>query len=123
MSLLENLPHTCTIYKVTRNKDSFGGGRDVSTAVQTGVSCWQQQASDSDQENFGKRGITNAKKIYFASDPGVNESHTISITHFKGVALANPIAFEVISQPLPDASAGLNVLWKVMVRDLSGRNE
>lgn len=111
MSILDNLPHSYTASKRTRTIDSLGGSSDSYTQVASGT-CWHQQAGDSEINEFAKRGINITGKVYFVSDPGLNESHTITV---------NGQTYDVISSPEKDASAGLGVLWRINVnRSTSG---
>ena len=124
MSLLEKLPHECTIQKRVAVKDGqgLGGVRDTLTEVSTGVECWEQQASDAEARDYQKRDMRITRKVYFVTDPGLTTRHQIVITKRNGtaVAAANQIALDVKSEPRPDSSAGLGILYKVMCDDHTG---
>ena len=120
MSILENFPHKCTIRKRVSVKGTLGSRRNKPQNVSTNVVCWEQQASNSEILEFEKRGKNVSKKIYFLTDPGVNERHEILITERNGVAVSNPIQYDVISESLPDASAGLGIVYKVMINQNLG---
>ena len=105
MSLLENLPHLCTATIRSRTKGTLGGSRDDPTTVFTGRACWRQQARESEILEFQKRGISVTDKIYFASNPGLDERHIITIGEDELV---------VRSRALPDVSVGLGLVWRVM---------
>ena len=105
MSLLDHLPHTYVAKIRTRVKDTLGGSKDSFATVSSGM-CWHQQAGDSEVTEFQKRGITISGKVYFASDPALNETHVLTI---------DGQTYEVTSHPEQDASAGLGVVWRVMV--------
>ena len=115
MSLLDNFPHRCSIKTTYKAKDEIAGTRTKETTEQTNVECWEQQASNSETMEFEKRGMNISKKIFFVTDPQVTTKHEIVITHRLGVAVVNPISYNVMSEPLPDSSAGLGVVYKVMV--------
>ncbi len=115
MSLLLNFPHKCTIRKRVSTKSTLGGRKNKPVNVTTNLLCWEQQASNAEILEFEKRGMIISKKIYFLSDPGVDEHHEILITERNGVAVSNPIRYDVASESLPDASAGLGVVYKVMI--------
>ena len=46
-------------------------------------------------------------KVYFASDPGVDEQYTLTV---------DGDDMDVMSSAHPDASLGLSILWRVMCR-------
>lgn len=125
MSLLENFPHKCKITLRIRTLDEFGGGYDERQNVVTNLSCWEQQASATEIKNYQKRGINITRKVFFTSDPNVTEQHFITITERNGVALSveNQVELAVVSEPEPDASAGLGVVWRVMCNYVTGENQ
>ena len=109
MSLLDaaNFPHTATAKRRKRSRDASGGTKDsYPTTEFTDRPCWRQGASDSEITMFAKKGIIVSNKIYFATDPGLDERHILII----GGAVYN-----VVSAADPDASVGLGILWRVMV--------
>jgi hypothetical protein len=55
---------------------------------------------------FDKRGISVTDKVYFLTDPGLDENHNLAI---------GSDTYEVRSFSDPDASAGLGVVYKVFV--------
>jgi len=110
MSLMDNLPHLATAKIRTRTRDDLGGSKDSWTTVFTDRACWQQPASATDIMLYQKREINVTYKIYFASDPGLNETHIVEIGGVK---------FDVVSVADPDASAGLGVLYRVMANKFS----
>jgi len=106
MSLLDNFPHTCTAKRRTRTKGTLAGSKDsFVTTVFSARACWRQLANDAEIREFEKRGISVTDKIYFTTDPGLDERHIIEID---GEIL------EVRSEAGPDASAGLGVVYRVM---------
>lgn len=106
MTLLDNFPHTATAQIRTRLRDGIGGGKDTYTNVFTGRSCWQQPAGDSDILEYQKMGVRITNKVYFLTDPGLGVKHILII---------GGETFDVKSESAPDASAGLGVVWRVMV--------
>lgn len=122
MSILDSLPHTATAKKRTRTKDSLGGSVDTfPTTVFTDRSCWQQVAKDSEILEFDKKGITVTDKVYFTSDPELDEKHILLITN---PLVGTTVTYEVRSRALPDASAGLGVVFRVMCeRTTTGSTE
>lgn len=122
MSLLDNFPHECSFIKRIRKGDELGGSEDIPSVTQSGVECWEQQASASEVMDYAKRGITIDRKIYFNSDPNINEQYKIRVDKRNGVAVSNPVLLDVKSIPLPDVSAGLGVLYKVMAFQHTGDN-
>lgn len=119
MSILNRLPHACRIGRRKRTKQPGGVGVAVDTIEieQTGVRCWEQQASSSENALYQKKGISNTKKVFFTEDPGISEGHVLYISERYDVAIAeaDQIELDVLSSPHPDASAGLGILWRVMV--------
>lgn len=122
MSLLDTLPDLCTIQRRSRTNDRHGGNTEAPIVEKTNVSCWVQQLSATTMEAFAKRGINVSQKVYFASDPGVTERHEILITKMGDNVVANPIRLEVYAQAVPDADAGLGILYRVMVNDKTGKH-
>jgi hypothetical protein len=120
MSLLDRLPHRCRIERVIRQKDSMGGSKEIPVVEQDDIPCWVQQASSSEMTLFAKRGMNSMRKIFFATDPQINERHQIVVTKFPNETTdfeGNPLT--VLSTPRDDVSAGLGLLWRVMVGEQS----
>ena len=130
-SILDNLPHTCLIFRVTPQPDGLGGTLYRVVVEQSNVSCWEQQASASEIADYEKRGIKIDTKIFFVDNPLVTERHRILITSRFGIPtpnldptdVANPYSFDVKSEPYPDASAGTGVLWRVMCGRKTGATQ
>jgi hypothetical protein len=99
-----------------------GGRRDAYTVEQTDVPCWEQQASASETRQYEKRDIMADRKVFFVTDPGVTTRHQILITsRDRGVTtIASPAVLDVTATPLPDASAGLGALYRVMCGENTG---
>ena len=106
MSILDRLPHLATAKRRRREKDTLGGSRDVSILVFSKRPCWRQQAGDREITEYKKRGIGITNKVFFTEDPKLDETHFLEIGGEQ---------YEVKSSPEPDASAGLGVIYKVMV--------
>jgi len=107
MGILDNMPHTCTAKRRTRSQGSMGGGKDTLTTIFADRSCWRQPATDAEILKMKKRDIDVDYKIYFTSDPGLDE---------QDIVFMNGDRMEVRSTPEPDSSAGLGVVWKIMVK-------
>lgn len=122
MSLLDNLPDECSIYRKVFSRGRAGGKKESPSLEQSGVECWEQPASVNETMEFLKRGITDVRKIYFSADPSVTEQHEILITKKDGSTVTRQ-PFEIMTVSGPDASAGLGILWKVMGRYVSGQNQ
>lgn len=111
MSLLDSLPHSATAKSRTRTKDSLGGSRDsYSTTVFADRACWLQLARDGEKLEFQKRSIEVTNRVYFSADPELGINHILEI---------GSDSYKVKSTASPDASAGLGVLWRVMVELVS----
>lgn len=106
MSLLDNMPHVATAKRRTRTRDSLGGGKDTWTTLWSGRACWRQQATASEVMSCQQRGQTVTHKVFFHDNPNVDERDELVI---------GSDTMEVSSVTHPDASAGLGVLWRVMV--------
>ena len=115
MSLLDNMPHTCEAKIRTRTRGTLGGGKDSFSQVFTGRACWEQQAGAREISEFAKRDIEVTHKVYFAADPGllVPEEHILIVTN---TVSGQTTTLEVSTEPSPDASAGMGVVWKVMAK-------
>ena len=123
MSLLDTLPDRCTIQRRVRAKGGLGGSKATATVESTGVHCWEQQASASESEQYEKRGMSLTSKIYFAANPSVTARHQIVVTSRNGTALAEAVARDVLDSPLPDASVGRGLLWRVSVGFNQGEDD
>lgn len=106
-----------------KTKRPLGGNKDTFTDEQTAVECWEQSAGHAEVETFEKKGMNVSRKVYFGSDPGVTLRHQILITQREGVAVSSPIPLDVVSTPLPDASAGRGILYKVLCDEETGERD
>lgn len=126
VSLLDNLPHKCTIRRQRTTgglTDSLGGVRKNTRDEQTGVPCWEQSLSTREIMAYDKQNIVANRKIYFSTNPNITDRHEIIITERNGVAVPESQQ-EVIDGLLPagpDASAGLAVLFRVIGGVNSGK--
>ena len=131
MSLLDDLPHRCTIFRQTRSNDSLGGNKYGVVIEKTNVEVWEQQASASEIQDYEKRGIVVNTKLYFVEDPKVTERHSVLITkrldvnspNLSVTDVSNPDVVYVKSDTRPDASAGLGILWRVMCEKKTSRTQ
>lgn len=115
MSLLDNFPHLCSARFRDRARGPIGGSSDdFSGVVFTDRECWRQVARHSEIELFEKRGITVTDKIYFLTDPLLDERHNIEDVRDKDMTAGTGQTLEVRSRAIPDAAAGLGVVYKVM---------
>lgn len=105
MGLLDNFPHLANAYVRTRVSDGLGGGQDSFGLVFSNRRCWRQNASDREIVELGRRGISVTNRIYFLSDPELDETHSLII---------GSDVYEVRSRATPDASSGLGIVWRVM---------
>jgi len=106
MSLLDNLPHKATAKKLCKSTDELGGPVDTYVTVFSDRDCWRQSVSSTEAMDAASRGVAISHKVYFNSDPGLNETHILVIdgdTH------------TVRSYSHPDASVGMSKLWRVFV--------
>ena len=91
----------------------MGGGKDTWADVFTNRACWRQPASDNEVKFAEKQGIQVTHKVYFTSDPLLNNAHRLTFTDGQ---------YEVVSRPIPDASVGLGRVWRVMLSYNSSRD-
>lgn len=118
MSLLENLPHLCSIYRRTRTKAVGGDGvpLEMLTLVSSSVACFSQQMSSSEINTYQKQGMAVSRKVFFTENPNVTEGMVIVVTFMydRTLAASERQVFDIVSQPDPDASAGFGVVWRVV---------
>ena len=125
MSILSAFPHKCLIRRRIRTKGPLGGSGDSFLNEQTNVSCWEQAATQKEAFDFEKRGMTLYSKIYFTVNPSVSERHQIIIMERSGTAISsdNQVILDVVTEAMPDASAGLGVVYKVFCVLNTGSND
>ena len=112
--LLENLPHACTAKRRSRAGDGMGGSVDTfPTTIFSARACWRQQLSSSEVLWWQQRSVNVSNKVFFAEDPELDEN---CILEFPG----EDDFYDVKSYASPDASAGLGVLYRVMVDRVHG---
>lgn len=115
MSLLDNLPHECTIKRRTHSKSAVGGRNTSNSTISTGVACWEQQL----KSNYGvvsqQEGLENYRRVYFVSDPNITTNHRIIITKRNGTSVASSSQVELkpVGNAVPDASSGYGILYRV----------
>lgn len=108
MSILDSLPHSASAYPRVRVPDSMGGSRDsLGSAIFSGRPCWRQVMREREVFEYMKRGFHVTDKVYFTSDPGLDDRH---------ILVVDGDTLEVVSTAIPDASAGMGVVWRVMAR-------
>lgn len=130
-SILDNFPHLCSIFRETPQPDGLGGTIYTVVIEKTNVSCWEQKLSSSEVLDYEKRGVKVDTKIYFVDDPQVTERHRILITsrfdvpspNLDPTDVTNPNIFDVKTTDYPDASAALQVIWKVMCSTKTGATQ
>ncbi|PWG74595.1 hypothetical protein DF186_17100, partial [Enterococcus hirae] len=88
--------------------DPLGGTVDSGSPIFTGRACWSQTAGEGEVTDFDKRGVSYTHKVYFRSNPGLDERHQLIIDQFPGMVL------DVVSKAEPDASAGLAAIRDVV---------
>jgi len=109
MTLLSNMPHTCTASRTTRTADGYGGFTESFTETFSGRACWRQRISERAASLWQARSIAVTNKVYFASDPGLIENDVLTFPDDSGWR------YVVMAASEPDASAGLSLLWSVVV--------
>ncbi len=107
MSLLENLPHTIDLSRMTYGKGDYGGDVPTATAFVLAEPAWVQTASQDEIAEFQIDKIKVTHKIFLRRDPGLQLDDDILIhggqysgTHMKAKSWA-------------EATAGIGLLWKL----------
>lgn len=114
MSLLDNLPHVCTISRRKRAMDSILGSKDSYTLISADVPCWKQQATTSEVKWWQARNVNVTDKVFF-SQPESQNGNILQLD--EGCIIdCQGSRFDVISNPKPDSSAGFGLLYRVMVQ-------
>jgi hypothetical protein len=109
MTLIDEMPHTCTAKRRTRTKSSDGLGYvDTYTTLFSARVCWRQNVSDKDIDAWKARSIGINSKVFFETDPELDEN---CILEFPSTG---PYHYEVRSAAEPDDSVGFGLLWRVM---------
>ena len=100
------MPHTCSAERRTRAVGATGGSKDSWTALWSSRLCFRQPAGDAEHELAARRHIEVTHKVYFTSDPEVDERDQLVFSDGN---------YLVRSRPIPDASLGFGIVWRVMV--------
>jgi len=119
MSLLDQLPHRCTIRRRVRTIDVLGGAKDTLETVATDVPCWEQAAGSGEIEEHRQRGQVVTHKVYFTTDYGFDERYQIEITSRNGESVDEEPS-EVVEVAEPDASMAFGIVYRVFVRRYTG---
>jgi len=126
MSLFENLPHRCTIALRKREKtlEGLGSSVDSFSIVSQDVQCWEQAKSERGDDDMQKRGMDDIRKVYFNEDLSLDERYVLIMTSKNGtdIPLSSQKILSVVSKVEPDASAGAEILWRVMCQYRTGSN-
>jgi hypothetical protein len=128
MSLLDNMPHLCTIRRRKHTKGGLGGTKATYQTVQTGVACWEQSAGDSRESAMQKKGMAITHKVYFKTNPNVTGRFQILITQRKNrdgsiTTIGDPLPLDVLSIAVPDMAAGLGVVYRVLCGHKTTEND
>lgn len=115
MSLPDNLPHLCDIYKSAWQPDEYAADVDYPKAVSSGVACWVQPASDREVKLFQRGDQIVTHSVYFRGNPGVRPGYQLVPTNgtFSGALLEVKSANE--------CTAGTGLLWRVMCEETQPR--
>lgn len=105
MSLLDRMPHLATAKRRMRAKDSMGGMKTTyPITLFTDRACWNQPLSVNEIQDWKKQGMEVTDKVYFATDPSLDEGCVLEI---------GGDIFDVLTTSQPDASAGLGFVYRV----------
>ena len=123
MTLLDNLPDECSIYRRVRTRDELVGTKDTSTLVSSTVNCWEQSVSQQEVDDYRKQGMSLRVKVYFTDDPGLTRRHQIAVTKRNGSVVSSPDKLDVLTDAHPDKSVGSGILYCVMCGKNSGEDD
>lgn len=112
MSILDDLPHRATHQRRATTRPAAGRRKEGFATIASGVHCWRQPAKFNEITEFEKRGITVTDKVYYTSDPALDENDIVVVTDKDG---SSSKTYEVVAFADPDATAGIGILYKVMV--------
>jgi len=87
-TLLENLPHECSISRYVPSEDGIGGIILTKSVLQTGVKCWEQSGGAMETNTGGRKSMVVHRKVYFKDDPNLDSDNLITITKRDGTAVA-----------------------------------
>lgn len=119
MSLPDNLPHKCDIYKEYNLPDDLGGDYDDPAAVSADVVCWVQPAEASQINQFRRRDQNVTHSVYFRTNPGVRPGYIIEP---KNGRITCPFAGATLEvKASKETTAGLGVLWLVICEEVQPR--
>ena len=113
MSLLDNLPHKCSIDRPRHVNDIYGANREEDALVATGTACWAQNASQNEITEFQKRDKSVTHKVFFIDNPPLRVGDHITITTAEAGMLGLVLKFQAAA----DRSAGLGVLFGAMCEE------
>lgn len=111
MSLPDELPHTCSLARVSYTQTALGGDTEVQAAAYAADEpCWLQPANSSEIREYQKRDQRVTHKLYFNRNPGFQLGDALTMG-----AASSQYAGEVLTiRDFKEATAGLGILWKVM---------
>jgi hypothetical protein len=114
MSLPENLPHQCNLYRATVRRDDEGSGdyEDVaSSAYAAEEPCWVQPATAAEILRFQRRDHLVTHTVYFTRDPGFKLSDKLD------VATGPYAGTRMTIRAFNEATAGIGVLWQAFCQN------
>ena len=111
MSLLDNMPHTATVFSHTYSRSGTGGTRRVEVDNAVGIKVWVQNASQAQINEFAKRDQIVTHRIYYTpGDVEIKVGDTFLVT--LGPSYVN-VRFKHIADA--DRSAGLDCVRMAFV--------
>lgn len=106
MSLLDSMPHVGRHDRLRYEQDPLGGNIDAPVQRAAELSCWVQNASFREIEEFQKRDQVITHKVFFPTDPNMRPGDTLTITGGPSF-----VGRELHFRAFTDRSAGLGVVF------------
>ena len=112
MTLLNNFPHTCSLYERRVTRSSRMGSSERLVRMETGVKCWVQNATQAEITEYIRRDISVKNAIYFTSDWDLDETQYILIT-----AGPTHVSKLFAVKDFAERTAGRGVAWAAMAEN------
>lgn len=109
-----DFPHECTILRTEFGETEFGGDTEQRVELAKGIECFVQSMKIGERERWFKREIDVDVKIYFKTEPVLQEDDFILIT--KNDQGTSYVGQTFIFKAIDDATAGHGIAWKAVAK-------